>query len=329
MTVTTLSPHVTKLRVPDFFIVGHFKSGTSSLYEMLRLHPQIFMPDAKEPRYLAGDMRATYRYRRGPDYPDSFEKYLALFAPAAPEQLIGEASAGYLWSQTAATNIAELRPDARIIAILREPAAFTRSFHFQLLRSHIESKNDLRKALALESARRRGRRIPFRSHLPQLLQYSEQVRYVEQLRRYHNHFAREQVQVIIYDDFRADNVATVRDVLRFLQVEDEAAVQQVEVKVTKRYVRSQLADDIAFWLPLGQGSRLSRTAKATIKALTWRELRHAALGVLGRRVVHGELPPEDEQLTNELRRRFAPEVHALSEYLRRDLVSLWGYDKLA
>src|SRR5437868_6820058 len=104
---------VTRHRMPDFFIVGHFKSGTSSLYEMLRAHPRIFMPDAKEPRYLAGDMRARYRYRRGPDYPQTFEQYAALFSPARPDQLVGEASAGYLWSQTAASNIAALAPDAR------------------------------------------------------------------------------------------------------------------------------------------------------------------------------------------------------------------------
>ena len=40
-------------RVPDFFIVGHAKSGTTALYEMLRAHPQIFMPDLKEPKFFA------------------------------------------------------------------------------------------------------------------------------------------------------------------------------------------------------------------------------------------------------------------------------------
>jgi hypothetical protein len=296
---------------------------------MLKGHPQLYLPEFKEPRFLAGDMRASYTYRRGPHYPETFEEYLSLFADARPEQLIGEGSAGYLWSQTAAANIARLQPGARMIAILREPAAFVRSFHFQLLQSHIESKTDLKKAISLERARRRARRIPFRSHLPQLLQYSEQVRYVEQLRRYHAHFSPEQVLVLIYDDFRADNEATVRHVLRFLEVDDEYPLPNVEVKVTKRYVRSQLIDDVAYWVPRGQGSAPSRAARAAIKAFTWRGLRHGTVRLLGRRVVHGELPPPDEQLMAELRRRFRPEVVALSEYLGRDLVSLWGYDSLA
>ncbi len=69
----------------------------------------------------------------------------------------------------------------------------------------MESVKDFRTAVALEGERREGRRIPRRSHRPQLLQYSEHVRYVEQLRRYHEVFASEQVLVLIYDDFRADN----------------------------------------------------------------------------------------------------------------------------
>lgn len=314
------------MRVPDFFIVGHFKSGTTSLYEMLRQHPQIFMPDFKEPRFLASDWRSTYRYRRGPNYPETFENYLSLFTPAKPDQLVGEASAGYLWSQTAAARIAELQPDARIIAILREPAAFLRSFHIQLLQSHIESKNDLRKAIALEPARRRGKRIPFRSHLPQLLQYSEQVRYVDQLRRYHAHFPREHVLILIYDDFRQDNQATVRRVLQFLDVDDQQQIINVDKKVTKRYVRSQLVDDITYWLPRGEGGAASRGARAAIKAFSSRRLRRRAILMLRRNVVLSELPPPDEGLTRELRARFKPEVVALSEYLDRDLVTLWGYE---
>ncbi len=65
-----------------------------------------------------------------------------------------------------------------------------------------------------------------------------------------------------------------------------------------------------------------------MKALTPRRLRHAALRGVQRRVVVGAPPPPDEGLMLELRRRFAPEVEALSEYLGRDLVSLWGYDRL-
>ena len=68
--------------------------------------------------------------------------------------------------------------------------------------------------------------------------------------------------------------------------------------------------------------------KETLKALTPRPWRRRALAVAKRRIVYGKARPVDDQLTLELRVRFKPEVVALSEYLDRDLVSLWGYGDL-
>ena len=174
---------VARGRVPDFFIVGHAKSGTTALYSMLRRHPQIFMPDAKEPWFFAEEL-----HERTPPRPEgtpkTLEQYVAWFAGAGAEQQVGEASPLYLWSHTAAERIAQVRPDARIVAILREPASFLRSLHMQFVQSYIEVENDFAKALALEDARRAGREIPRYTYWPQALLYSEHVRYVEQLRRY-------------------------------------------------------------------------------------------------------------------------------------------------
>jgi hypothetical protein len=314
-------------RAPDFFIVGHAKSGTTALYEMLRSHPQIYMPDAKEPWFLASDMRARFRPRRAGAAPETFEDYLSLFAAARPQQRVGEASSSYLWSHTAAGRIAELCPGARIIAILREPASFLRSLHLQLLQTHVEVKRDLRAALALEPARRRGRRIPRRSHRPQLLRYSDHVRYVEQLRRYHAVFPPEQILVLIYDDFRDDNVGTVRKVLRFLEVDDTPPVQAVEVNPTV-LIRSHQLDDVVHSISVGRGP-ITGIVKSAVKAVTPERLRQQALRATIRRIVHTQPGPVDDQLMLELRRRFKGEVVALSEYLDRDLIKLWGYDDLA
>ncbi len=86
------------------------------------------------------------------------------------------------------------------------------------MQTNIETESDLARALALEPARREGRSMPRHTYWPQTLLYSEHVRYVEQLRRYREHFAPEQMLVLVYDDFRSDNEATVRRVLRFLDV---------------------------------------------------------------------------------------------------------------
>jgi hypothetical protein len=315
-----------RLRVPDFFIVGHAKSGTTALYEMLRRHPQIYLPDSKEPWFFATDMRPRFEPRSAGMPPETLEEYLSLFAAAKPGQRAGEASSSYLWSRTAAARIAEVQPEARIIAILREPASFLRSLHLQLLQTHVESQKDLRKALSLEAARRSGKRVPRRSHRPQLLQYADHVRYVEQLRRYHALFAPEQVLVLIYEDFRRDNEATVRGVLRFLEVDDAQPIEVLDANPTVA-LRSQQLDDLVHAVSVGRGP-LSQAAKGTVKALAPRSVRRSVLRLTQRRVVHGSPRPPDESMMLELRRRFKGEVEALSDYLDRDLVTLWGYDRI-
>jgi hypothetical protein len=311
-------------RVPEFFIVGHHKCGTTALYEMLRRHPQIFMPDLKEPWFLAGDPRVLFQ--PSSPLPKTLEEYLSLFAAARSDQRLGEATPSYLMSPTAAATIAELQPDARIIAILREPASFLRSLHLQRLQIHAETEPDLAKALALEEQRRAGKAIPRDAIRPEDLLYSDHVRYVEQLRRYHAVFPAEQMLVLIYDDFRADNESTVRQVLRFLDVDATSPLELVEANPTVR-IRSQRAYHLLRSLYLGRGPA-ARATKAVIKALTPTRLRRDANAAIEKRVLYGDPRQPDEALMLELRRRFKGEVVAAGEYLGRDLVSLWGYDRI-
>jgi hypothetical protein len=307
-------------RVPDFFIVGQSKSGTTALYEMLRSHPQIYMPKVKEPVFMASDLHAGL-WAMVESRPRTLEAYLNLFADAGPQERVGEASSVYLWSDDAAANIAALQPSARIIAILREPASFLRSLHLQMLQNHIETEQDLGKALQLEPYRREGKRLPRDCRWPQALMYSERVRYMEQLQRYRALFAADQMLTLVYDDFRDDNAGTVRAVLRFLGVDEDVQIQAREANPTVR-MRSRRLDDLIHTALVGGGP-----LKKGVKALTSRRMRHRVVG-MRRHVVYGEPRPPDEQLMLELRRRFRGEVLALGEYLGRDLAAQWGYDEL-
>ncbi len=318
-------------RVPDFFIAGHPKCGTTALYLALRSHPQVYMSAIKEPQYFSGEIRAEAARRPASRLPQTLEDYLALFAPAGPDQLTGEASPSYLRSPEAAAEIARLNPDARIIAIFREPAGFLRSLHLQYVQTMIEPERDLATALGLEQARREGRSLPGGGNWRQTLLYSEHVRYVEQLRRYHEAFGPDRVLVLIYDDFRADNEATLRRVQRFLEIDDTLPVQTVEANPSMA-VRSGALHGLVRSLqraedgPLGKAKRLANVALP-------RERRRALFAPLRRRVNRrlrfGRPEPLDEALTEQLRERFRGEVLALAEYLDRDLLSLWGYDRPA
>jgi Sulfotransferase domain len=327
MTASTDPPAGTRsgaMRIPDFFIVGQPKSGTTALYEALRRHPQLYMPALKEPVFMADDLAAGLQRQTVRARPQTLEAYLSLFADAGREQRAGEASSLYLWSQTAAANIAGLSPAARIIAILREPASFLRSLHLQLLQDHGETERDLGKALALERQRREGRCLPPGCPRPAALFYSEYTRYVEQLSRYRAVFSPEQMLVLIYDDFRADNEGTVRSVLRFLEVSER---DPIEVTDANRSValRSRQLDDAVRSLSSGRGP-VMRALKAPVRRFTSQRMRRGALALARRRLVYGEPPAPDDGLMLQLRRGFRAEVAALSDYLDRDLVSLWGYD---
>jgi hypothetical protein len=325
MTASSDSPRGTRERLPDFFIVGHPKCGTTALYEMLRRHPQIFMPALKEPQFFASEMRVGAPEHVGV-LPTTLPEYLSLFAPAGPEQRAGEASPSYLRSRTAAELIAGVQPAARIIAIVREPASFLHSVHLQFVQAMIEPEYDLRTALSLEQDRRDGRDVPRNSFWPQALYYSEHVRYVEQLQRFHAVFPAEQVLVLIYDDFRADNEASVRAVLRFLEVDDTLALETIEANPTVR-ARSQRLHRFMRVASAGQ-SPLVRAGRTTIKALTPERLRGEAMRAMRRRFVYDTPRPPDPDLMLGLRRRYRAEVVALSEELDRDLVTLWGYDSI-
>ena len=126
-----------KYRKPDFFIVGAPKCGTTSMFHYLRQHPQIFMPDNKEPHYFGKDL-----IKMSDEFIDNEDEYLNLFKDAKSDQKLGEASTFYLYSKSAYKEIKEYNPDAKIIIMLRNPIDFLHSLHSQLLFSGYEDELD-------------------------------------------------------------------------------------------------------------------------------------------------------------------------------------------
>lgn len=313
-------------RLPDFYVVGHPKSGTTALYEMLRGHPQIFMPDLKEPRWFAPDLRVRFQPSGPSDaprlvLPETLDEYLALFEAARPDQLIGEASPSYLRSRAAAGLIAAAQPTAKIIAVLREPAGFLRSLHLEFVQNHVEQEQDLRRAFENE-------RLPGNEggEGPPATRYSDRVRYVEQLERFAGHFPREQILVLIYDDFRRDNEGTVRRVLDFLGVAADQPIPVIEANPTV-HVRSLRADRMIRSFYAGRGP-LARSLKWLAGRLPHADAAKASIQSARRRLLYGAPRPPDEEFMLELRRRFRGDVAALGDYLDRDLITEWGYDHL-
>ena len=293
-------------RMPDFFIVGAPKCGTTAMYEYLRQHPEIFMPFHKEPLFFGSDLTRRYGAMSEHDY-------LRLFAGAAPGQRVGEASAWYLFSTRAASEIAAASPAARIIAMFRDPVDVMYAQHSQLLFSAQENIADFRSALDAEEERAAGRRLPPGPIRRENLLYRRMVRFAEQLERYLEVFGRERVHVIIHDDLRADPVAEYRRVLAFLEVDPDFEPDFSPANENKR-VRNRWLHRLVWNPPL---------LRPLIPFLRRYPLVHALrarlLSLNSRRVPRAPMDPE---LRSRLREELRPEVERLGRLMDRDL-SAW------
>jgi len=112
--------------MPNFFIVGAPKCGTTAWVEYLESHPDICFSSAKEPHFFNTDFP-------GFRWANSLDEYLLFFNECEGTKVIGEASVQYLYSNDSAKNIAGISPSAKILIFLRSPSSFLRSYHNQLL----------------------------------------------------------------------------------------------------------------------------------------------------------------------------------------------------
>mgnify|MGYP006274071187 FL=1 len=125
--------------IPDFFIIGAPKCGTTALFKYLEDNPDIFLPPVKEPDFFATDMNMANDIKTA-------EEYTALFDKASSKLKTGEASVWYLYSKQAVSEIIRLKPDAKFIAMVRNPVEMFQSLHAQALYTQFEKEKTPEKA---------------------------------------------------------------------------------------------------------------------------------------------------------------------------------------
>ena len=304
---------------PTFFIVGNPKSGTTALDAMLRQHPDLFL-GPKDAHHFATDLD---RAEHGPFRTTTRAQHLAEYADAGPHQVLGDASACYTISEVAIERIAATVPEAKVVVGFREPVAYLRSWHLQLLRDpRLETEPDLESALELEDDRRQGRHLPRRCALPELLRYSEMVRYADQLRRIRTAFPAEQVHVLLHDDLVADPQRVLAGVFDFLGVDPDVAVEN-EPRNVGTATTSSTVEDLRNRIIAGRPGDVAPVRLASRLLYALPEQRLHSLNRQAKRVLHRPPPPLDPDLAQRLRSRFRPEVEALGRLLDLDLVARW------
>jgi hypothetical protein len=196
--------------LPNFFIAGTPKSGTTSLYYYLNEHPEIFMCSVKEPNYFSHQQIASQNLYYSERGIRNYKEYISLFKEVTFEKAIGEASVSYLFYDMVPAKIKKSIPSAKIIIILRNPVE--RCFSHYLM--------DFRLGYI---------KLPFddicykRTKHPLLPLYYQQFVemgfYYEQIKRYIDVFGREQVKFFLYEDFNKDICGVIKSVYGFLDVD--------------------------------------------------------------------------------------------------------------
>lgn len=288
------------MKKPNFFIVGAPKCGTTSLYHYLRQHPQIFMPPdyMKEPCFFGSDTPHPYK----PNEKD----YLSYFSTAEDALRIGEATVTYLVSQNAAKEIREFcDDDTKILIMLRNPVDVMHSLHAQYIYNGHEHILDFAEALDSEADESRWGYAK--------ATYREMVKFTEQVERYYNTLGRDNVKVIIFDDFIKDTPSVYKETLQFLGVNDNF---QPDFKAYNpgKAVRSNFLRNIYQFEGARKIARLFLSHK-------WRALIMAKFRIWNTRFY--KRGPLDPNIRKQLTLEMAPEVKKLSELLNRDL-SAWS-----
>lgn len=276
---------------PTFIVIGAQKAATTSLFEYLRHHPDVFVPDFKETNFFI----AEGNWARGLNW------YESLFAEAARRGVahLGDVSPGYTMFPIfsgAPARIATVVPEAKLVYVVREPVARMRSHYLQQLSDGFE-------------------RRPAREALLRDIQYLSLSLYALQLDQYLEHFDRSQILVLRAEDFASSPQPTMDRLLEFLGLEPGWVPPNLGQVYNPSSVKRA---------PRRLVVRLEAALRRLGRDVDAFRLRHAAgRRALLSRLITAEETMLDDDLTDRLRRCVSPDVARLRA-LVGDEFDGWG-----
>jgi len=289
---------------PNFFIVGAPKCGTTSIYEYLKKHPDVFMPNFKEPHFFGSDL-----VKNNNVYIDNETKYLDLFSNSNGEKMIGEASTHYLYSKMAAKEIFDFNPKSKIIILLRNPINLIYSLHSQYVFSGNENILDFEKAINAEKYRLLGNDLPPLLDLQEKVFYKSYIkRLPDQIKTYIELF-KDNLIVLFLEDIKEDIDKTYHLLLKFLDLEINFRPDFTIHNPNKIYRSKLLRDTLKkYGLKLGEIRKILYNKPFGIIKTIER---------LNTDIKRRE--PLKEELYINLRNEFLPTIKKLEKLLQRDL----------
>lgn len=307
----------TAVTTPDFFVIGAPKAGTTALHAALAAHPELFLSTVKEPKfYLCGEAPPPEQHGPGDAHSRREwiwrrDEYEALFATAPPGMRCGESTPFYLSDFEAQRRIRAERPDARLIAVLRDPVERAHSNWAHLWGDGLEPVDDFVAACRLEEERAAAGWAPF-------WRYLGLGRYGEQLEHLLGVFPREQVHVLRYRELVEAPSATLDRICAFLGVR-EGVITEVPALNVSTYVDPTLRTRV-LQAAVRQGAAIGRHFPPQV----WRTLSAPLLWAL--RGVPRNRPELEPAQRRELLAYFEDDIARL-ERVTGDSFSDWVSDR--
>jgi hypothetical protein len=301
-------------RFPDFFVVGAPRCGTTSFCRYLARNPQICFSQPKEPHYFT-------QLTRDPTQAELARDYLErCFGHCGSEhRAVGEGSVSYLYHPTTLERIRRIKPDARFIALVRNPLTMLPSYHLRMRFLLQEDEPDFARAWDLEPARARGERVPRHCLDPRLLLYSKVAQLGAQVEHLYAVAGRERSHVIVFDDLVADPLAVYRSALDFLRVDYDGQTR-FESRYDSRMYRYRWLQRMLF-VPAVKGGRMMETLQQRTRKYNPDGSKRP--GLIKRVTKWNKVAASPTPLTQPnrdlVRETLRPDVERLSRLLGRDL----------
>lgn len=271
--------------LPNFLIIGAMRSGTTSLARYLETHPEVFLAQQKEVHYF------DVNYEKGEGW------YRQQFAKTMTERAIGEASPTYMYDAGVPARMAALLPQARLVAILRNPVDRAYS-HYWHTRALGKEPLEFAEALAAEPERLCASTDP---RVRYRYSYLDRGHYLSQLLHICKYYPRQALFVLLFEDLRRRPTETFQQVCQFLEIEGSFVPPNLggAVNAYTTYRSVWLRNRLREWP--------SSFLKRVIERLNKRR--------------EASYPPLDAEMRAKLLDYFAEDNAALASWLGRDLAA--------
>ncbi len=297
------------MALPNTFLIGAQKSGTTIVYDILSQHPDIYAPfQVKDLPFFTKDAW----YNKGSDF------YEALFDSWRNQHIIASADVNLAYFQEAPERLYHFDPGLNLLFMVRNPIDRAYSGYNYAVQRGLENRT-FSEAIEEEIAGKQAYQTYFQKAQ---LDYTGHSLYYHQIQRYLHFFNRNQLYIGIFEDYKASPHGFIQDVLKFLNVREDFSFQ-VKQNVTKGGYRFKFLNDFLHKESIRNSNAIQGPLEMLPPALRIKLQRKLYLWLANFNKKHRQTPPMSSDTKIRLKEYFEDEVKRLGQLVEQDLTEKW------